>query len=118
MSRSYEDGFFAPIIHSRNPAAISFLAKGVFIMEKSNSQQETQTIIPIIDKYTIIKSLQSLIRESRDIAGYIDDNVNYGRALGYAEGKHAAYLEIVGRVLDGEFDPAFYEEEIEHDYEM
>jgi hypothetical protein len=87
-------------------------------MAKNNSQQETQTIIPVIDKYTIVKNLQSLIRESRDIAGYIDDNVNYGRALGYAEGKHAAYLEIVGSILDGEFDPASYEEETGHDYEM
>jgi hypothetical protein len=86
-------------------------------MAKNNQQQETQTIIPIVDKYTLVRKLRALIEESRDIAEYIDDNVQYGRALGYAEGKHSAYLEIVGRVLDGEFDPEF-EEETEHGYEM
>jgi hypothetical protein len=87
-------------------------------MSKNNQQQETQTIILAIDKYTIVKYLQSLIRESRDIAEYLESNVQYGQAFAYAEGKHTAYLEIAGRILDGEFDPFIEEYETGDDYEI
>jgi len=74
--------------------------------KKSNNKQPGPEIgCPILDKYLLVMKLNAHISESGDIAEYIDDNVHYGRALGYAEGKHAAYIELAGRILEGEFDP-------------
>lgn len=65
---------------------------------------ETERINPTLDKYQIIKKLTALAEESNDIAEYIGDTVQYGRALGYAEGKLAAYKETAKLILNGEFD--------------
>jgi hypothetical protein len=91
-------------------------------MPKKNDRQheqdkrEAEIVCPIIDKYTLVMKLRAQIGEAGDIAGYIDETVQYGRALGYAEGKHAAYVELMNRIFEGEFDPAF--EEDDDGYEM
>ena len=75
-------------------------------MAKQKKQESVNTIneIPKIDTFIFVLKLYGLIEESCDIAGYIDKTVSYGRALGYAEGKHAAYRDIVMRLLNGEFE--------------
>lgn len=60
-------------------------------------------VVQDIDAGLLISKLVSLIEESGSIAGYIGDTVQYGRALGYAEGKLNAYVELLDRVLEGEF---------------
>ena len=60
---------------------------------------------PIVDKHLIVGELITMAEESGDIAKYIRDKVQYGRALGYAEGKRAAYAEIAYRIVKGKFDP-------------
>jgi hypothetical protein len=84
---------------------------------KKKSEEPEWVFIPVVDKLRLAKKLQALTQESGDIAEYIDDHIHYGRALGYAEGKKAAYGEIAKRVLDGEFDPDFTEED-DDGYEM
>ena len=79
-------------------------------------KKDPEAICPIVDKYQIVTKLRSMIDESGDIAEYIDENVHYGRALGYAEGRHAAYNEIANRIIEGDFDP--YLEEDCDGYEM
>ena len=76
-------------------------------MTKKPSKQAVKDIAPIVFKFNLIKKLQTLSEESDDIAGYIDCNINYGRALGYAEGKHSAYNDILQRIFEGEFDMDF-----------
>jgi hypothetical protein len=108
-------------VHSRNPAAFLLVKlRGANPMAKQTKKvaQKVVEIIPVVDKYLIVKKLEATACESRDIAEYIDVNIHYGRALGYAEGKLAAYLEIAERILKGEFDPMFEEDENEHGYEM
>jgi len=74
--------------------------------EKQKKTQEQQAQVCLaVDKAALVMKLGALAEESGDIAGYISDTVQYGRALGYAEGKHAAYRELAHRVLGGEFDP-------------
>ena len=65
--------------------------------------------MPVADDHGIsvellITKLETLIEESGSIADYICENVQYGRALGYAEGKFNAYIELLDRVIGGEFD--------------
>ena len=60
-------------------------------------------VVQDIDAGLFLSKLISLIEESGSIAGYIGDTVQYGRALGYAEGKLNAYVELLDRVLEGEF---------------
>ena len=82
---------------------------------RSNSPElDTIEIMPIVDKLLIVKKLKTLTEESTNIAEYIGDNIHYGRALGYAEGKAAAYYEIAKRIIDGEFDADVV---VEDDYE-
>ena len=73
---------------------------------ENQEQQMPEMICPIVDKHAIIKTLETLAQETGDIAGYIDVSVRYGRALGYVEGKHTAYMELAYMILEGEFDPA------------
>ena len=75
-------------------------------MAKQKKQESVSTIteVPEIDTFLFVIKLHGLIEESRDIAEYIDTNVQYGRALGYAEGKHAAYRDIARRLFEGEFE--------------
>ena len=91
-------------------------------MAKKEKQQEQQNqqeaICPIVDKYALIAKLNAQIEESEDIADYIGDTVQYGRALGYAEGKNAAYSELANRILIGEFDPFVEGEDYEDGYAM
>ena len=76
------------------------------IKEKKQKDKKGQgAICPIIDKYLIATKLKAMVEESGSIAEYIGDTVQYGRALGYAEGRHAACLGIMNEVLEGEFDP-------------
>ena len=86
--------------------------------EKGHKEKEEQDdIYPLVDKYHLLVKLKSLTGESGKIAVYIDNNIQYGRALGYAEGRNAAFSEIMNRILDGEFDP-YTEGECEDEYEM
>jgi DNA-binding helix-hairpin-helix protein with protein kinase domain len=80
--------------------------KEIFTMAKQQKQEPVNAIteVPEIDTFLFVIKLHGLIEESRDIAQYIDANVQYGRALGYAEGKHAAYRDIAKRLFDGEFE--------------
>jgi len=75
-------------------------------------RQENRTgpeeVCPVLDKFGLVITLRSLIEESSSIAKYIDDTVQYGRALGYTEGRLAAYIEIVDRILEGDFDPDMF----------
>ena len=84
---------------------------------KKNTEPEQMEIVPIVDKYLIVKTLHDHIDESSDIAEYIGNNIHYGRALGYAEGKQAAYVELAKRILEGEFDPDVVMGD-DHEYEM
>ena len=73
--------------------------------QEQQMQQEPDTICPIVDKHAIITKLETLAQETGDIAGYIDVSARYGRASGYVEGKHTAYMELAYIILEGEFDP-------------
>jgi len=84
---------------------------------KKKENIEQKEICPFVDKYQIVTKLRSLIEESGDIAVYINETVGYGRALGYAEGRHAAYNEITNRIIEGDFDP-YTKEEGRDGYEM
>ena len=90
-------------------------------MSKQNSKKIPETeqmeIVPVVDKYLLVKMLHDHIDESGDIAEYIGNNIHYGRALGYAEGKQAAYAELAERILEGEFDPNVVMED-RYEYEM
>jgi len=59
---------------------------------------------PEIDAGLFLMKMEGLIEESTSIANYIGGNVKYGRALGFAEGRYSAYVEILERVINGEFD--------------
>ena len=84
---------------------------------KKSPNTEQMEIVPIVDKCLIVKTLHDYIDESSDITEYIGDTIRYGRALGYAEGKQAAYVELAKRLLDGEFDAEVVMEE-DYEYEM
>ena len=90
-------------------------------MSKKNSNKtpvlEHMEIIPLVDKYLIVKTLYDYIDESGNIAEYIGDNIRYGRALGYSEGKHAAYVTLAEQILDGKFDAGVVMED-GYEYEM
>ena len=85
--------------------------------KRQEDKVDPVTICPSVDKYHIIIKLKSLIEESGCIAEYIDEYVHYGRALGYTEGRHAAYADITNRILEGEFD-LYMEGEGDDGYEM
>jgi hypothetical protein len=85
----------------------NYLQKGIFIMAKKQKTQEKkvpEVIYHPLDKSLIIFKLGSLAEEAGDIAAYIDETVQYGRALGYAEGRQAAYSDFSSRIAYGEFD--------------
>ena len=79
-----------------------------------NPELDQKEILPLVDKYLLLEVLSSHVDESSDIAEYIGDNIRYGRALGYTEGKATAYNELIGRILNGEFDANVV---VEDDYE-
>jgi hypothetical protein len=82
-------------------------------MTKQQNQKNMKPEILInhnVDKYALVKKLQTQAEESRDIADYILGNIAYGRPLGYADGKHAAYRELTERILKGEFDSEGFDE--------
>ena len=78
--------------------------------QERQEQREPETTSHTVDKRAIIAKLETLAQETGDIAGYIDETVRYGRALGYVEGKQTAYVEIAYRILEGEFDLAVDED--------
>jgi hypothetical protein len=85
--------------------------------EQELYEQEQEMSCPFLDKGSVIIKLSALVAESGAIADYIQDTVQYGRALGYADGRQAAYLDLASRIIDGEFDP-ICEEDYEDGYEM
>jgi hypothetical protein len=72
-------------------------------MKKQKNENEIN-LDYYIDKYLIAVELQILAEGSNEIAKYIDQTVHYGRALGYAEGRTAAFNEIHKRIIRSEFD--------------
>ena len=72
----------------------------------ANKKKDEIVIVPEpeIDTRLFLVKLEGLLEESASIANYIGENVQYGRALGFAEGKYIAYAELLDRVLNGEFD--------------
>lgn len=53
--------------------------------ESDNNEELGADFCPFVDKQALIVMMKMLIDESNDIAGYIDQNVHYGRALGYGQ---------------------------------
>ena len=73
-------------------------------MSKKQSTRETKTASCIIYKEPLISKLEALAEESCDISKYVGSRIRYGRALGYAEGKLSAYVQILDQIHKGEFD--------------
>jgi len=72
--------------------------------KQKKPEQPVITTVPNIDPIIFVTHLYEKMKESRDIAEYIEETVNYGRALGYAEGRAVVYADIIKSALDGEFD--------------
>jgi hypothetical protein len=73
-------------------------------VKRQRNMKGPEAICRSVDKFEIIIALKALIEESGSIAKYINDTAKYGRILGYAEGRLSAYIEIVDRILEGNFD--------------
>ena len=95
-------------------------------MKKNINDKQTAQEIPaekeehifmVVDKRALVEKLATMAKEAIAIASYIDENISYGRALGYAEGKAYAYADLIDSILDGDLDPVFSRRD-KHEYEM
>ena len=73
-------------------------------MSEEKKKAEAKNELQRIETGVFLSKLACLIEESGTMAEYIGGTVQYGRALGFAEGRYSAYSEIFNRALDGEFE--------------